>query len=114
MTKAFPLLYDRGKAQKAFDDLLLTRELEMKQLGNDIGYPSSGNDWQGKVLLFCLNVDSCFIDMSKDSMIDDKEHVCMLLMKRMAKGRTLIEQQKIQDLACNIAEDFKSLYARQT
>lgn len=113
MTKAFPLQYQRRKAQKAFDDLLLTRELEMKQLASDIGYPSSGSDWQDKVLLFCLDVDACFVDMSRNAMSDDKEHLCMLSMQRMAKGRSLIEMQKIQDLACNIAEDFKSLYAKQ-
>ncbi len=112
MVKALPLQYDRGKAQKAFDDLLLTREQELKQLANDISYPSSGSNWQEKVLLFCLDVDLCYIDMSKNVM-GDTEHKCMLLMQRMAKGRPLIELQKIQDLAYNIAEDFKSLYANQ-
>ncbi|MGI0037903.1 MAG: hypothetical protein ACRD99_06055 [Nitrososphaera sp.] len=113
MVKAFPLQYERGKAQKAFDDLLLTREQEMKQLATDISYPSSGSNWQEKVLLFCLDVDLCYIDMSKNVMGDDEEHKCMLLMQRMAKGKPLIELQKVQDLAYNIAEDFKSLYAKQ-
>jgi hypothetical protein len=38
---------------------------------------------------------------------------CTSLMQLMAKNRPLIEQQKIQDLAYNIAEDFKDLYAKQ-
>lgn len=113
MAKAFPLQYEREKAQRAFSELLLTREQEMKQLAIDIGYPSSGNNWQEKVLLFCLDVDICYIDLSKNTMDDSKEHKCMTLMQMMAKGRPLIELQKIQDLAYNIAEDFKSLYARQ-
>jgi hypothetical protein len=35
------------------------------------------------------------------------------LMQMMAKNRQLIELQKIQDLAYNIMEDFKSLYLKQ-
>jgi hypothetical protein len=46
--------------------------------------------------------------------MDEKEiHKCMTLMRFMAKNRPLIEMQKIQDLANNIAEDSKSLYSRQ-
>jgi len=47
-------------------------------------------------------------------MEEQEIHKCMTLMKIMAKNRTLIEQQKIQDLAYNLAEDFKSLYRSQT
>ncbi|WP_337862474.1 hypothetical protein [Nitrososphaera sp.] len=113
MAKAFPVQYDRERARKAFDILLSTREPELKQLALDIGYPTTGADWQEKVLLFCLDVNSCFIDLSKDKMDEVEIHKCMTLMKTMAKDRPLIESQKIQDLAYNIAEDFKSLYMRQ-
>jgi hypothetical protein len=113
MTKAFPLQYDREKARKAFDILLMTREQELKQLALDIGYPATGSDWQEKTLLFCLDVNSCYVDLSRNEMDDREIHKCMNLMQRMARDRPLIEQQKIQDLAYNIAEDFKSLYAKQ-
>lgn len=113
MTKAFPLQYDRAKAEKAFNELLMTREQEMKQLGVDIKYPTSGSNWQEKVLLFCLDVNSCYIDMSKNTMDTHEILKCMTLMQLMAKNRQLIELQKIQDLAYNIAEDFKSLYLKQ-
>jgi hypothetical protein len=113
MAKAFPVQYDRERARKAFDILLFTREPELKQLAIDIGYPTTETDWREKVLLFCLDVNSCFVDLSKDKMNEEEIHKCMTLMKFMAKNRPLIEMQKIQDLAYNIAEDFKSLYAKQ-
>jgi hypothetical protein len=113
MTKAFPLQFDRTKAEKAFNELLLTREQEMKQLAMDIEYPHSGSYWQEKVLLFCLDVDSCYMDMSRNTMDHREMLKCMTLMQMMAKNRQLIELQKIQDLAYNIAEDFKSLYLKQ-
>jgi hypothetical protein len=91
----------------------MTREQEMKQLGVDIKYPTSGSNWQEKVLLFCLDVNSCYIDMSRNTMDTHEILKCMTLMQLMAKNRQLIELQKIQDLAYNIAEDFKSLYLKQ-
>lgn len=42
-------------------------------------------------------------------MDEDEIHNCMTLMKLMAKNTPLIELQKIQDLAYNIAEYFKPL-----
>ncbi|NOJ27688.1 MAG: hypothetical protein DA330_06735 [Nitrososphaera sp.] len=113
MAKAFPIQYDREKARKAFTEFLMTREQEMKQLAQDIGYPTTGNDWQEKTLLFCLDVNSCYLDLSKGNMDSREIFKCTSLMQLMAKNRPLIEQQKIQDLAYNIAEDFKDLYAKQ-
>jgi len=114
MAKAFPIQYDRKRAQKAFEILLSTRGQELKQIAIDIGYPATGADWQEKVLLFCLDINSCYLNLSKNGMEEQEIHKCMTLMKIMAKNRTLIEQQKIQDLAYNLAEDFKSLYRSQT
>jgi hypothetical protein len=114
LAKAFPIQYDRKRAQKAFEILLSTRGQELKQIAMDIGYPATGEDWQEKVLLFCLDINSCYLNLSKDDMQEEQIHKCMTHMKIMAKNRPLIEQQKIQDLAFNLAEDFKSLYRRQT
>jgi hypothetical protein len=102
-----------GTSKEGFRDLTVYRESELKQLAIDIGYPTTGTDWQEKVLLFCLDVNSCFVDLSKDKMDEDEIHKCMTLIRFMTKNRPLIEMQKIQDLAYNIAEDFKSLYAKQ-
>jgi hypothetical protein len=46
-------------------------------------------------------------------MADQEIYKCMNLLRMMAKDRPLVELQKIQDLAYNIANDFKSLYEQQ-
>lgn len=113
LAKAFPIIYDRERARKAFDILLITREQEMKQLAADIGYPAAGDGWQEKILLFCLDVDKCFQELSQPEMADQEIYKCMTLLRMMARDRPLVELQKIQDLAYNIANDFKSLYEQQ-
>ncbi|HLN36061.1 MAG TPA: hypothetical protein VK250_12380 [Nitrososphaeraceae archaeon] len=114
LIKAFPISYDRKRAESAFKLLLRHRESELKQIAGDIGYPTSGEHWQEKILLFCLDIDKCFLDLSKEGIEDNEVFKCMNLMKVMAKNKTNIEIQKIQNLAYTISADFKSFYEKQS
>lgn len=114
MIKAFPISYDRKRAESAFELLLRHRESELKQIAQDIGYPTSGSHWQEKILLFCLDIDKCFLELSKDAVGDDEVFKCRNLMRVMAKNKTNIEIQKVQNLAYTISADFKSFYEKQS
>jgi hypothetical protein len=114
LDSVLPISFDRNRADAAFELLLRHRESELKQIAQDIGYPITGENWQEKILVFCLDIDKCFLDLSHDSIQDDEVFKCMNLLKLMAKNRSHIEIQKIQNLAYTLAEDFKSFYERQT
>lgn len=110
LKRVFPITYDRERAEKAFEIILRNRHNELKQIAQDIGYPTTGDHWEEKILLFCLDIDKCFLDLSEVKVIDDEVHKCMTLMQIMSKNKTLNEVQKIQLLAYNVAEEFKKLY----
>jgi hypothetical protein len=114
LAKAFPVQYDRERANRAFEILLRTKGNELKQIAQDIGYPTSGQDWENKILLFCFDIDKCFNDLSLKEVEDGEVLKCMNLMRMIANHKTLNEVQKIQILAYNIAQDFKVLYEKQT
>ncbi|NOJ29548.1 MAG: hypothetical protein DA328_05195 [Nitrososphaeraceae archaeon] len=113
MTRAFPIIYERDRAEKAFEIILRNRHNELKQIAQDIGYPTSGEHWQEKILLFCLDIDKCFLDLSEIKLEDADVHKCITLMQIMSKNKNLNEVQKTQLLAYNVAEEFKKLYEEQ-
>ena len=114
MDSVLPASYEKDRAEAAFELLLRHRSSELKQIANDIGYPTSGENWQEKILIFCLDIDKCFLDLSQDTIKDHEVFKCMKLMKVLVKNRSNIEIQKVQNLAYTIAEDFKSFYERQS
>lgn len=114
MDSVFPASYEKDRAKAAFELLLRHRDSELKQIANDLGYPTSGENWQEKILVFCLDIDKCFLDLSHDTIQDHEVFKCMKLMKLLMKNKSNIEIQKVQNLAYTIAEDFKSFYERQS
>jgi hypothetical protein len=106
--------YDPELTSRALDILLKNKINEVKQIAEDIGYLATeytDNNWQEKVIQFCLEVYACFKDISKIQ-TEDEAHKCMSLMQIMAYHKTLNEAQKLQWLAYNIAQDFRFLYER--
>jgi hypothetical protein len=107
--------YDPELTIRALEILLKNKINEVKQIAEDIGYLGTGdadNNWQEKVIQFCLEVYGCFKDISNIE-TEDEIHKCMRLMQIMANHKTLNEAQKLQWLAYNIAQDFKFLYERE-
>ncbi len=113
LRRVFPINYDRERAEKAFEIILRNRHNELKQIAQDIGYPTTGEHWEEKILLFCLDIDKCFLDLSQVKVEDEAVHKCMTLMQIMSKHKNLNEVQKTQLLAYNVAEEFKKLYEEQ-
>lgn len=109
--------YDPEPARRALEILLKNKVSEVKQIAEDIGCIATeyadDNDWQEKVIRFCLDVDVCFEDLSEVEIGDEQVHKCMNLMQIMSKHKTLNEAQKLQWLAYNTAQDFKLLYAQE-
>lgn len=95
--------------------MLQNKAQEFKQLTDDLGYPTTREGWEETVLRFCMNVDLCFQDLSKIKIEDSEVQKCMISLQRMAKGKgSMNDVQKIQLLAYNIAQDFKSIYETET
>ena len=45
---------------------------EMKQIAESIGYLAPADDWEERVVLFCLHIDMCFEDLTRAE-VEDKE-----------------------------------------
>lgn len=106
--------YDGKAAEKSLQMLLIDRSNEFRELAKGIGYPTTMNNWETVVLNFCLDFNDCFKTWSDDNESDhNKVHKCMTQMRQIARGKeNMIEVTKLQNLAYDIAEEFKSVYRR--
>jgi hypothetical protein len=110
MMQTLPQIYDPERARTALHILTRNRTNEIKQIAENIEYLALAENWEEKVVLFCLHIDMCFIDLTRVEVEDSEVHKCMNLMQQMAKNRSLNEVQKIQKLAYDIAQEFKLIY----
>lgn len=102
--------YDTKRARTALHILIRNRSSEIKQIADNIEYIVSGEDWEERVVSFCLHIDMCFKDLTRAEVEETEVHKCMNLMKRIAKNKSLNEVQKIQKLAYDVAQEFKLIY----
>lgn len=98
------------RAKTAVCTLTRNRTSEIKQIAENIEYLTLADGWEEKVVIFCLHIDTCFIDLTRTEVEDAEVHKCMNLMQQIAKNKSLNEVQKIQKLAYDIAQEFKLIY----
>ncbi len=107
--------YDKARAKKALEMLLIDRSNEFRELAKGIGFPTTDKNWQEIILRFSLDFVECFKMWSgKNSNFNHNEiHRCMLIMQQLARGKSSINQlTDLQNTAWLISEDFKAIYKR--
>jgi hypothetical protein len=107
--------YDPEITRRSLDILLKNKINEVRQIAEGVEYlaSDSDNNREEKVIQFCLELDTCFKDISKIEIEDWEIHRCMNLMGLLTKHNTLNETLKLLLLAYNIAEDFKLICERE-
>ena len=108
--QTLPQLYNSERGKTAMQMLIRNRTNEIKQIAENIEYLAPVDGWEEKVVLFCLHIDMCFKELTREQVEDAEIHKCMNLMQQIAKNKSLNEVQKIQKLAYDMAQEFKLIY----
>ncbi len=108
------------KTKESLEMLLIDRRNEFKELANSMGIPANATNWEYIILKFCLDFNKSFKalttlegpnDTTEES--HNKIHQCVSLLRQIARGKkSMNEVTHLQNLAYNLAEEFKTVYDR--
>jgi len=112
--------FESKKTKESLEMLLIDRRNEFKELANSMGIPANATNWEYIILKFCLDFNKSFKalttlegpnDATEES--HNKIHQCVSLLRQIARGKkSMNEVTHLQNLAYNLAEEFKTVYNR--
>jgi len=112
--------FEPKKTKESLEMLLIDRRNEFKELANSMGIPANATNWEYIILKFCLDFNKSFKalttlegpnDTTEES--HNKIHQCVSLLRQIARGKkSMNEVTHLQNLAYNLAEEFKTVYDR--